>query len=118
MQSRHSLIAMIALCGALATGASSAQTTPATPSNPHPVQNAIPPATTPPMQPPMAHSPVLPAAPSTAGAVPQQPELQRQQQQLRNGVKSNTDQGMNNRAGEMQNGSMSPSNPASASSIH
>jgi hypothetical protein len=118
MPSHRPLIAMFALCGALATGASLAQTPPTTPSSPHPVENAIPPATSPTMQPPMAHSPALPAAPSTAGAVPQRPELQRQQQQLRNGVKSTTDEGMHPRAGETHTGSMSPTQPASASSIH
>jgi hypothetical protein len=99
MQTRHSLIATIAVCGALATAASFAQTPPATPT--------LPPA-----------SPALPTTPSTTRTTPQQAELQRQQQQLHNGVQSTTDQGMHPPAAQTPTGMQSPTNPAAASSSH
>lgn len=116
MFSHRSLIATIAVCSAIA-GSSFAQTTPPTPSNPHPVQNVVPPAAPRPTELPI-HSPTLPATPSTVGVPPQQSELQRQQQELRNGVQSTTNRGMHPRAGETHNGTDSPNSPASASSIH
>ncbi|WP_426703060.1 hypothetical protein ACPPVV_08730 [Rhodanobacter sp. Col0626] len=122
MSFHRPLIASIVICGTLATGASFAQTTPATPSNPHPVQNAVPPTTPRPTTPPPVRSPTLPPPTSTVG-VPQQQmqqqqmqqqqqqqELQRQQQNLRNGVQSNSDKAMHPQT--------DATNPASASTIH
>lgn len=116
MSSHRPLLATIALCSAVA-GTSFAQTTPPAPGHPHPVQTVVPPTAPRPTEPPVS-PPALPATPSTIGVPPRQSELQRQQQELRNGVQSTTERGMHPRAGETHNGTDSPNHPAPASSVH